>query len=247
MKKIVLIATLLGSLWACDSNVDPLPTSASVTFNFTHLINGEEFDLENSMMELPTGEVFTPNKFKYYISNITFTNTSNQETYTLEDGYYLIDQAGQKSFSFVIPTAAYDQLSFYVGVDQERNLSIDQVGDLDPSNDMVWNWNTGYKFLVLEGEWQYGESVREGLIIHIGNNDPASTVNFREITFDLNQAAIDLERNSEVNLDFEAELSALFDAPNEIVIHELENTSIMGGEWAIKVAENYQEGMFTLK
>ncbi|MBD8489948.1 hypothetical protein IFO69_14420 [Echinicola sp. CAU 1574] len=248
MKNIAILLIAILGFTACNNNdKDELPASMEVNFSFAHSLNGQALELENEAYTLPSGESFTPRKFKYYISNITFANSTNNSSYKVEDGYFLIDQAGKTSFSVEVPTAAYDQLTFYVGIDKSRNHSTDQVGDLDPNNDMVWNWNTGYKFLVLEGEWEYQSSERQGLIVHIGNNDPESEQNFKAISFDLEDAGKSLGSSATANLSFEAELSELFINPNTLNIHELESTSIMGGDLAIQIANNYQEGLFSLK
>lgn len=245
MKNHILILLAILLFTSCDK--DDEPTTMQVNFAFSHFIGGEALELENQTYTLPSGENFTPRKFKYYLSNITFTKTTTAQSHTVRDGYFLIDEAGKKSFSVEVPRGDYDQVAFYVGIDKAHNLSTDQVGDLDPNNDMVWNWNTGYKFLVLEGEWKYQSEDRNGLVIHIGNNDPESEQNFKKITFDLNAAGKSFGDEAVVDLAFEAELSEMFKDPHPVVIHELENTSIMGGEWAINIANNYQEGLFTLK
>ena len=178
--------------------------------------------------------------------NFEFSHFINGEELEL-DGYYLIDEAGKKEISLEVPTANYDKLSYYVGIDKARNLSTDQVGDLDPNNDMVWSWKTGYKFLVLEGEWEYQTADRRGLVVHIGNNDPESEINFKEFSFDLSSEGLSLGNQAMVDLDIEAEISSLFTGDSDLVVHELESTSIMGGPLAITVANNYQKNFFSIK
>ncbi|AGA80229.1 MbnP family protein [Echinicola vietnamensis] len=246
MKKIFIIVLTLIAFTGCNDQ-EETPSNIAVTFNFSHSLDGTPLALEGPAFALPSGESFTPRKFKYYVSNITFTNSTSGNRFSVPDGYFLIDEAGKKQFSVEIPSDRYDQLTFYIGIDKARNLSTDQVGDLDPSNDMAWNWNTGYKFFVLEGEWEFEGSARQGLIVHIGNNDPESEQNFKAIDFDLASAGKTLGKEVVVELDFEANLDQLFTAPHEIVVHDLENTSIMGGETAISIANNYQEGFFSLQ
>ncbi|QDH80993.1 hypothetical protein FKX85_18865 [Echinicola soli] len=246
MKKIAIIVLTVWTLTACNDR-EETPSGMAVSFSFSHVLDGNPLELEGDAFTLPSGESFTPRKFKYYISNITFKNSISGSSYTVSDGYFLIDEAGKKKFSVEIPSDDYDALTFYVGIDKARNLSTDQVGDLDPSNDMAWNWNTGYKFLVLEGEWEYESDERHGLVVHIGSNDPESEQNFKAINFDLASAGQSLGSEAVVQLDFQAELNELFMDPNELILHELENTSIKGGKWAVNIANNYQEGFFTLQ
>lgn len=247
MKNLIIILFLCIGFTSCQNEGVELPPEIQVNFTFSHFLEGEPLELDGKAFTLPSGELFTPKKFKYYISNIRFENSESGEAYDVSDGYYLIDEAGKKAFSIIVPTGRYDKLSYYVGIDKERNLSTDQVGDLDPSNDMVWNWKTGYKFLVLEGEWEYDTSERRGLVMHIGNNDPETELNFKQFTFDLAAQGASLGSEALVNLDLEAELSSLFVGDNNLIVHELESTSIMGGPLAINIANNYQKGLFSIK
>tara|TARA_R110000868_G_scaffold386_9_gene3139 strand:- start:62812 stop:62967 length:156 start_codon:yes stop_codon:yes gene_type:complete len=50
-----------------------------------------------------------------------------------------------------------------------------------------------------------------------------------------------------VDIDIAAEISSLFTGDTDLVIHELESTSIMGGPLAISVANNYQKSLFSIK
>lgn len=247
MKKLAIVLFAIIGFTSCKDDGIEMPAEILVNFEFSHFLDGEELELNGKSFTLPSGETFTPKKFKYYISNITFENSQNGDTYAVEDGYYLIDEAGKKEITIDVPTASYDKLSYYVGIDQARNLSTDQVGDLDPSNDMVWNWKTGYKFLVLEGEWEHENSDRRGLVMHIGNNDPESEINFKKFSFDLSSVGMSLGDKAMVSLDLEAEISSLFTGDSNIVVHELESTSIMGGPLAIIIANNYQKSLFSIK
>ncbi|AKP49918.1 hypothetical protein CA2015_0448 [Cyclobacterium amurskyense] len=247
MKNLAIILLVVLGFTSCKDDKEEMPAEIQVNFEFSHFINGEELELDGKAYTLPSGESFIPSKFKYYISNITFENSQTGNSYTVADGYYLIDEAGKKEISLEVPTANYDKLSYYVGIDKARNLSTDQVGDLDPNNDMVWSWKTGYKFLVLEGEWEYQTADRRGLVVHIGNNDPESEINFKEFSFDLSSEGLSLGNQAMVDLDIEAEISSLFTGDSDLVVHELESTSIMGGPLAITVANNYQKNLFSIK
>ncbi|GAB2992998.1 hypothetical protein GCM10027284_07550 [Cyclobacterium sediminis] len=247
MKNLAIILLVVLGFTSCKENEEEMFTSIQVNLEFAHVLNGEALELDGKAYTLPSGESFTPSKFKYYISNITFENSETGNTYSVADGYYLIDEAGKKEVTFEVPAGSYDKLSYFVGIDKERNLSTDQVGDLDPNNDMVWSWKTGYKFLVLEGEWEYENSDRRGLVIHIGNNDPETEVNFKEFSFDLSSEGLTLGSEAMVDLGIEAEISSLFTGDTELVVHELESTSIMGGPLAISVANNYQQSLFSIK
>ena len=123
MKNLAIILLVVLGFTSCKDDEEEMFTSIQVNLEFAHVLNGEALELDGKAYNLPSGESFTPSKFKYYISNITFENSETGNTYFVADGYYLIDEAGKKEITFEVPAGSYDKLSYYVGIDKERNLS----------------------------------------------------------------------------------------------------------------------------
>jgi hypothetical protein len=67
------------------------------------------------------------------------------------------------------PSGTYAYFEYSFGVDSASNLSLDHRGDLDPTNGMAWDWNTGYRFLVMEGTYKKA-GVSKNFLWHIGTN-----------------------------------------------------------------------------
>ncbi|SFU01526.1 hypothetical protein SAMN04489724_3299 [Algoriphagus locisalis] len=240
MKNLIYTA-LFGSIMMFSSCDDvEVPATMAMDISLEHVLDGQTLELNGKSFTLPSGEDFTPKKFKYYISNVALRNSVSGETYVEPNSYHLISEDGKKSIDLgMIPSANYDQLTFSIGVDEVANGKTDQTGDLDPNSDMAWNWNTGYKFVVLEGEFTNSNSgERQGLIIHIGTNP-----NFRTVT----QSLTGVIAGSPTSLTLTSNLDELFKDPNILQLSELESTTIMFGEMAGKVAENYSEGFITVK
>lgn len=238
MKKYLLLLLLaLPLLSACDDDDDAV-AQADVEVSFQNQMNGQPFVL-NQTYTSPAGDAFEVEDLKYYISNVKLLNATGQVVYTEPESYHLINLgAGKTSFTMPkVPAGSYSQLQFSLGVDEARNHTIDQQGDLDPSTDMVWDWNTGYKFLLLEGTYT-ADTKSGGLVFHIGED-----ANYRTFTLPL-QVPLDIRTSPYEQLQVQAELSALFQNPNLIDFDELNEA--MGGEAARKIVQNYTEGFFTL-
>lgn len=240
MKNLIYIALFSSLLLFSSCTDEEIPATMAMDITIKHVLDGQTLELNGKSFSLPSGEDFTPKKFKYYISNVQLINSSTGESYAEPDSYHLISDDGNKSIDLgMIPSSNYNQLSFSIGVDEVANGKTDQTGDLDPNSDMAWNWNTGYKFLVLEGEFTSATTgERQGLIMHIGTN-----ANFKTVT----QSLSDVSAGNTTSLTLTSTLDALFLDPNALQISELESTTIMFGEMAGKVAENYSEGFITVK
>jgi hypothetical protein len=107
------------------------------------------------------------------------------------ESYHLIQHLDDiKSFAINnLPEGNYNQLQFTIGVDSLRNVSGAQTGALDPGNVMFWDWNSGYIFLKLEGDYKTTTTTSAvNYAMHIGGYK-APTNYIREITFN----AIDLQ------------------------------------------------------
>lgn len=239
--KNLLYTALFGSLVILSSCKDEeIPATMAMNIELEHVLDGQTLELNGKSFTLPSGEDFTPKKLKYYISNVVLTNSKTGEMYEEKDSYHLISEDGNKSIDLgMVPSSNYDQLVFSIGVDEVANGKTDQTGDLDPNSDMAWNWNTGYKFLVFEGEFTNSTTGdRQGLIVHIGTN-----ANYKTITHTLSG----VRAGKSTSLTLSADLDELFKDPNALQLSEMESTTIMFGENAGKIAENYSEGFFTLK
>jgi len=69
-----------------------------------------------------------------------------------------------------------------VGVDEEANTSIENAtGDLDPAgaDGMIWSWNTGYKFIKFEGEYDAKDGESGDFLFHLGHEE-----NYKTFVFD---------------------------------------------------------------
>ncbi|MEO9484669.1 MAG: MbnP family protein [Ekhidna sp.] len=228
---IVLI--LFASLCSCDSSENN--HQQALTLNFDAAIGNQRFHT-GEIFEAPVGSgTFRIERFKLYISNLILTNVDGED-YLVPNSYHLLDFS-EPSLQVDIPNVPvdnYNRLSFMIGVDEVSNKSIDHVGDLDPTNDMVWNWNVGYKFLLLEGNYFPSESNETiGLVYHIGFDE-----NTRRLEYEIKEKS--------PSYSFRLNVNSLFDSQHQIDFNELSNITFSKAD-ARKVADNYSDGFIQME
>ena len=240
MKNIAYLFLAAILIFSSCNDEEQIPAQMVVEINFENTLNGNPLQVNGGTFTLPSGEPFTAKKFKYYISNVVLLDSKSGVSYTVPNSYHLIGQDLKTKLDLGgIPSAGYDQITFAIGVDAEANAKTDQTGDLDPNSDMAWNWNSGYKFVVLEGEFTHkvtGE--RTGLVLHIGSNQ-----NYKTVT----QSIEGIKAGRASSITLQTVVDQLFLDPNPLKVSELPSTTIMGGALADKIGQNYANGFVKIK
>ncbi|MDF9798967.1 hypothetical protein OKW21_004230 [Catalinimonas alkaloidigena] len=249
MKYINIITSflLLLGLSSCqEESTDDMVQGATLTLNLTHLVNGEVLMLNTQTYANAVGESFVIQDFKYYLSNVKLRNSSTGAFYLEPYSYHLVRPEDGEAFRIEIdgvPAGEYNEVEFAIGVDNAANTSTDKVGALDPSNEMAWDWNTGYKFLLLEGQFGASEEgMHDAYVYHIGG-DP----NYRVLKFNLKQLSLptlSLENNGMQSLAIEADVAAMFAEPNPVSFAE--HPVVMHDPFSQSVADNYAANMFEI-
>lgn len=236
--KIIKLTLFLTSLifFACKEDVEE---TASLELEFAHKAGVENFEY-GKIYENAAGNEFSLRLWRTYISEIRLIK-SNDEVYAVPDSYHLIEPTIGNKYSLnlnQIPAGNYKAIRFYLGVVGDENLSGEMVGDLDPSNNMAWNWTTGYKFIRMDGEFQDMAGNRRGVVVHIGTE-----VNLKAQVFQFNQNLNITGDNNKI--DFELDLLATFQNPNTIDFEVLSDFQF--NNEADLIGENYAEGFVILK
>ena len=209
----------------------------NVNINFKTYVNGEELEYGKKYAS-PNGDgTFAIYDFKLYISNLQFISNENPENnYTEKDSYHLLKFQTNNSYSLILNNISlepYDKIRISIGIDEEANRSIKNPGDLDPTNQMAWNWTSGYKFLLLEGLYSPECSENEiPIVFHIGFSE-----NKKDLEFDL---------TSKDEIQFVIEINELFKNPNNINFNELPRV-LFNKEHSALIASNYLYSFIKLK
>jgi hypothetical protein len=234
-----LVLALFFILTSCNTDEDE-PKNTKLTILFSNTVNSEPLVLNSRRYINIEGEEFTIERLKYYISNIKLRNKKTGEYYMEPESYHLItpdQKTADIAIELLVPEAEYDQLTFGVGVDETKNTSLSYDGDLDPNNSMAWDWESGYKFFVLEGKYYSTKtgSNGDGLVFHVGENK-----NYKTIALPLHDRSV---KGDTITIDVAVE--QMWKTPNPISFDEL-NEAMFGAN-ASKIADNYSEGMFSIK
>lgn len=139
--------------------------------------------------------LYTVRDLQIFISNIQISNES--ETIYEPESYHLVRFDGETNiFEIVIDKIElnkYENLSLGIGIDPEANGTIKFAGDLDPNSRMAWNWQVGYKFLLLEGTLSNSQE-QIPLVYHIGFDESYTRISFNlEKTTRFQSGVIDLK------------------------------------------------------
>jgi len=228
-KEIIAPLLLALALGGCTKDTSP-EQLRTLTLMFEPTAGSEPFEFERRYVNAAS-DTFWVSAFQMYLSNFS-VGTAQAET-QLPDTYKLLNFRNRTaSFaSLSVPKSLpITHLSFHFGIDSVRNLSLDTVGDLDPSNNMAWNWKQGYKFLLLEGKCITTEGAERGLVYHVGGAGAYKKIGLGERTPLPDTVRIKVDVLSFFNGRHQISLSA--------------HNSVMSGEIAEKVAENLQNGAF---
>lgn len=204
--KSILIVALIQS---CTTS----PKYQTIVLSFRANVDGHPLVLGSERYQNPNGMgEFTIENFKLYVSNIVLIDLPTGNVHKEKDSYHLLRFDSQEGvYNVTIDSVAltdFDSLYFFIGVDSAKNTSIDNVGDLDPNSQMAWNWNVGYKFVVMEGNYyKQGDGRPTPLVFHIGFSE-----NYRQLTFKIDSRYV----RSNEPINFDVNISAMFGAPNKI-------------------------------
>ncbi len=144
---VILVLTGLSFM----NETEPVSYQKKITIYFQHEINKKTLVLGDSVL-IATGENITIEKFRYYISHISITDTDGKIT-QLNGMYFLVDESNpaSKKIELNFHDKPISKIGFLLGVDSIRNVSGVQTGALDPLNGMFWTWNSGYIMAKMEG------------------------------------------------------------------------------------------------
>lgn len=238
----ILPLALLATSCNDDDDAPEVKEPGSVTLDIHNQYNSQALQLNNAY-STSGGTKITFSQLRYIISNIELTAADGSK-YKVPDSYHVLEKTSAAERGKVeltdIPADKYTSVTFSVGVDQAVNHSLDlAAGDLKTTSGMAWSWNTGYKFIVAEGQALDPQTdTWEKITYHIGTD-----ANYRTVTLAL-PTAIEVEKRRTSEVMLVAELSQLF---NQVAV--LQYKTVMSGvstaEVATQVADNYAS-MFTV-
>jgi len=246
----LVLATAASWLIGCKKEAASEPGTGSVSFAIANMVGTKALALDGTAYATPSGETFTVQKFKYYLSNLRFIRADGS-TYAAPGEYHLVDAATASSTSFTVsdvPTGNYTGVSFVVGVDSTTTKAdpLALTGDLNPANAMYWAWASGHIFLKLEGTTTTGGAASP-IVCHVGGyRAPYSAIVTASPA--LNGTLL-VRAGQEPKIQLSADVLKMFDGatPGSHIALSAFPEIMMPGPRAVQIAQNYAAGMFSVK
>lgn len=241
MKKLLpfLALAALVSFSGCKEDDEPENATGIVRFSLEY--DGTPVTLEE-VFETVDGYRMRLDRLDFYVSETWFT--TNSSNLTLESVSLIQFDQNQTSISFPIEASSVDGLQFSIGVPAWINEDPDpsQYPTDHPLSDfsgMYWSWNSGYKFVQLEGKADLtgsdGAPLDHPISIHTGLGDNYESLTFEKtIVADCNQVV------ANVRIDIKEWFTAVHDID---VATDSETHTTDNPELAEKFSDNFAASM----
>ncbi|MHB1277460.1 MAG: MbnP family protein [Bacteroidia bacterium] len=216
---VLLIGTFF-LLFACsekDPTATPQPRGGEIKVHINHTVNGNTAERDQFLYMTEAGDSFQVTLLNYYLSNFEFH--SPETGWKKMDKYQLIRLNEASTHDFIIkdmPFGAYDSVRFYIGLDSATNHDIDKEDELDPGNEMVWTWNTGYIFYMFEGKFVDNNNFVVPFAYHIGMD--AYLMKYELPIQNVKTLSVS---TTQANLELELEIDQIFRSPNLIELNNV--------------------------
>lgn len=252
-KNIFAVALLTLSLTSCSKSEDDAVTgSGTLKVEFDQMYGSADLALGTSYTN-SNGEVLTPSKIRYIVSNIVLTKVDGT-TYTIPkaSSYFIIDEATTASRTIAltnVPAGDYKSIKFGIGVDKDQwSLGATGQGDLltnAQAAGLTWSWAAGYKFLAFEGTFTAPTvASATSYMVHTGKTSVNGTENYNytEVTLSLPTNAL-VRTNITPDIHLVADVKKVVDGTNKINLTE--SAMVMSGAKLALVTTNLSN-MFTV-
>ncbi|CAN5621119.1 hypothetical protein BH11BAC2_BH11BAC2_23560 [soil metagenome] len=246
-RSVLLLCSFMFLFQACKKEEESAPQgyqTGSVSLDFANMVGTEVLDVTGSTSYMNAADdPFTVTEFRYYLSNFELLK-SDGSSFVIPDSYFLIkagDPASLKRILKDVPGGVYTGVKFMIGIDSTHNVSGAQNGDLDPINGMIWNWNTGYIFVKLEG--QSVNSPTGSYQYHISGFSDYSPVNgnaIRYVNMNFNSDSLIVDGTRTAKVFLTTNLLDFFTDPDNLSIAST-NSIMTTGLAAVRASNRYQD------
>lgn len=238
-----------------DDSVPAATGTGKLNLEFDNVYAGNNLILETQPNTTSENEVLKVSLLKYIVSNIKLTKSDGTVfTYPKSQSYFIVDEtdlASQVLRLENIPAGDYVSVSFGIGVDQQQwELGADGQGDflaLAQTEDMLWSWSAGYKFLAFEGAFT-SPTVGSETVYMVHTGKTGTDYNYTSVTLPLTNAAL-VRTNITPQIHVFTDASKIIDGQNKIVLSDNNSggmgAMIMGGANLAMITANLSE-MFTI-
>ncbi len=142
--------------WDAEKDNGSCSYDATLVVEVNPKFNGVDISFDSTYM-YAQGYLIQFSTIRFYT---TYAKVGNGGTYTNANSVAQFNYANSNVlFSDLVTPGSYDELTFDIGVDSVRNHADPSTYDSDhplstmSSGGMYWTWNSGYRFVVIEGRF----------------------------------------------------------------------------------------------
>ena len=172
MKKYRLFGFLLVFLLYSCKEKPISPKESYLTFVFDHHIDNETIILDTHYVNAANNRYYLQ-EIKYFISSVRlYKHDGKKVDIQHNNGIHYVDMAYENTLTWKIaqqiPEGNYDSIAFTFGFDEFDNQSFRFKNP--PESNMAWPevLGGGYHYMMLNGWYYRGDTVRSPLNIHLG-------------------------------------------------------------------------------
>jgi hypothetical protein len=182
----------------------------NVRIKFTAKFGSGNLQLEKNYFLAAVNDSISIERFKFYVSGISLLK-NGKTVHQNKTGYYLLDLENKMQLEFGSTTKDFDAIQFNLGIDSITNSGGVKGGDLDPTKNMYWAWQSGYINFKLEGKSKVCKTRNNVFQYHIGGymyphnslqriTIPVQGTNSVNIVFDLEKflSGVGLQTTNEI-------------------------------------------------
>jgi len=260
---LFLLLAIPMLLIGCSKDPDPVPPAGSnigtFEFNITAVANGAPFYM-NTPFEYATGKQYKVSTLKMYVSNIRLIKPDSSEV-LVEDVALLDFSKNHKPLSkqgktahlqgeyltFQVPKGQYIGVKFGIGVPSNlNNLNPTLYASTDPLSNqqgMHWDWNTGYRFVVYEGNILTATDTTD-FIYHLGMNSLYKEYSYIGSNYAFEVVGTDRELQFIVEMDMNKLWALGTDTSIDPTTENITHSMGSGMALAMKLNDNIGKSMF---
>lgn len=243
--------TVLFTACSSDESTPPISGKGQLNVEFDNVFGDNNLILNTQQNTTSQAEHLKVSQVKYIVSNITLTDAAgNLFTYPKSNSYFIVDESDPESQLLHlqnIPAGNYTSITFGIGVDEQQfELGASGQGDfltLADSEDMMWSWSAGYKFVLFEGTFTSATVTTEtAFMVHTGKTGTA--YNYTTIVLPLTNEAL-VRTNITPDIHIFTDVSKIIDGQNKISLGDNNaggmGAMIMSGENLPLITANLSE------
>ena len=205
-KAIGLIVSLVALFFTANTRADSLGIS------FHHTFSGKPLNLDSLRYENSTDETFSVSRLSYLLGEFELQGIEGNWQ-AVPRSIQWIDARKHRTQILLdsMPEGDFKAIRFSLGLSEAVNHSDPNPyaakHPLNPSfNNLHWNWQTGYIFLALEGNYRQSNGQLSGYVYHFANDPQRTTIT---LTLPKN-----ISGNATIDIDFD--IASLLNVPSPI-------------------------------